>query len=132
MKTNAVHMLAAIVGVLVGVGFAAEEPVEVRVRQCAAGPQIQVDGVIVPPRFFWGRTGLPPQTLKREWRRFELSLTPDHDIKRASLHFRFDETNGTTQVRNLQLKGTRSYGTRRTISGRWRGRSMCPRRSPGC
>lgn len=105
MKTNAVHMLAAIVGVSVGVGFAAEEPVEVRVRQCPAGPQIQVDGVSVPPRFFWGRTGLPPQTLKREWRRFELSLTPDHDIKRASLHFRFDETNGTTQVRNLQLKG---------------------------
>lgn len=77
--------------------------VDVRVRATPQGPQLQVDGATVPPRFFWGMSGSSGVDVSGDWQRVVRSFTADHAVSNANLHIRFDMTNGVVALRNFRM-----------------------------
>ena len=96
----------------VGVSWASQ--VDVRVRPTDGGPQIFVDGKAVPPRMFWGRSGMGPKEIRAdEWRAFDIPCQSPVDTERATVHVRFHLVQGgVTRLRNVRMtKDGREIGT---------------------
>ena len=66
------HLLIAVA--LAGGAAAGEAQREVRVRQTDGGPMIHVDGHVVPPRMFWGRSGSHRYKIGEDWTPFALTF----------------------------------------------------------
>ncbi len=82
------------------------EQLDVRVRQGAGGPRIEVDGVPVPPRMFYGVNNSRAITQGSDtWTRHECSFVPSTAADRSSIHFRFDQKdNAEVWLRNVTLE----------------------------
>lgn len=81
------------------------DQMEARVRTTAGGPQIFVNGVAVPPRMFWGRSGTGPFLLdETRWTKFSHTFRSETDCACANVHFRFHKVDGgITRLRNVRV-----------------------------
>jgi hypothetical protein len=80
------------------------EPLTVRVRSTAGGPQIHVNSQPVPPRFFWGSENSGRVKVGEVWGERSFEFTPDTDVAgNGTLHFRFSNTPGEVWLKDLRL-----------------------------
>ncbi len=83
------------------------KPVRVRVRETQGGPQIQVNGRSVPPRFFWGQERGGRMTLSSNWAEHSFDFTPDTEVNgNGTLHFRFADKPGEVWLKDLRMTDT--------------------------
>ena len=91
-------------------GFApGDKPLVVRVKATRGGPQIQVDGKPVPPRFFWGSENSGRIAVGVAWASQSFDFTPDTDVPgNSTLHFRFGDTPGDVWLADLRIVEAKS------------------------
>ena len=86
-----------------------DKPLVVRVKATLGGPQIQVDGKPVPPRFFWGSENSGRVAVGTDWASQSFDFTPDTDVPgNSTLHFRFGETSGDVWLADLRIVEVKS------------------------
>jgi beta-galactosidase len=80
------------------------KPVTVRVRKTQGGPQIQVNGESVPPRFFWGQERGGLISVDKNWKEEHFEFIPDNEVEaNGTLHFRFGRNPGELWLKNLSI-----------------------------
>lgn len=79
--------------------------VTVRVQPTPGGPQIHVNGKLIPPRFFFGVPGINGDTaVDEKWTQHAFNFTPGADVKAAgALHFRFGQTPGEVWLADVRI-----------------------------
>ena len=84
-------------------------PLTVRVQNTSGGPQIHVNGIPVPPRFFWGSENSGRMTVDETWSKKSFDFTPDTDtMGNGTLHFRFAEEPCEIGLADLRIIDTQS------------------------
>ncbi len=82
----------------------ASAAVNVRVATHAGGPQIEVDGTPVPPRFFWGSMNSGRIALGPEWSEHSFDLAPGAIPTGGTLHFRFGPSAGEVWLADVRIQ----------------------------
>jgi beta-galactosidase len=97
-------MIAAVLSgaLLTGEAF---DGVIVRVRETRGGPQIQVNGKPVPPRFFYGAYNTGTVTLKSEWTSHTFEFMPG-EVSGTVLQVRFANEPGEIWITDLRIQNT--------------------------
>ncbi|OGV67614.1 MAG: hypothetical protein A2283_07600 [Lentisphaerae bacterium RIFOXYA12_FULL_48_11] len=76
----------------------------VRVKDTRGGPQIQVDGKPIPPRFFWGSMNSGRISSKSEWTNHSFEFLPGDVKGTGTLHFRFSHVPGEVWLSDVRIQ----------------------------
>ncbi|NCB05522.1 MAG: hypothetical protein EOM69_08375, partial [Clostridia bacterium] len=80
------------------------KPLAVRVKNSDGGPQICVNGMPIPPRFFWGSENSGRIPVTENWVEHTFDFTLDSDVAgNGTLHFRFGDEPATLILRDLRI-----------------------------
>ena len=77
-----------------------------RVRDLGNGPKIYIDGKTEPHHWVWVRDTIRNQPLSREWRRFDIPVTPTADVRGCGVWIRVENKPGTFEARNMRVVGS--------------------------
>ena len=80
--------------------------VTVRVVETPGGPQINVDGKPIPPRFFWGAMNSGALTANTQWTLHAFEFSPGEVKGTGTLHFRFADEPGDVWLADLRIQDT--------------------------
>jgi len=87
---------------------AAPDPVTVRVQDTHGGPQIQVDGKPIPPRFFFGSMNSGVIAAKSAWTSHTFEFVPGDVDGTGMLHFRFTHEPGEIWLADLRIRDAKT------------------------
>jgi hypothetical protein len=87
---------------------AAPDPVTVRVQDTHGGPQIQVDGKPIPPRFFFGSMNSGVIAAKSAWTSHTFEFVPGDVDGTGTLHFRFTHEPGEIWLADLRIRDAKT------------------------
>ena len=110
-------------------GTAAVEP-EVRVRQCADGPGLFIDGRRTVPWMFSCRDGTRSRPVSNGWTRCSFRVRPDSDRARCQFHLRcaFPAKRGFIRYRNFSVTSNgvemlgfrKAFDDEKSLAAHWR------------
>jgi hypothetical protein len=119
---------------------AAPEPVTVRVQNTPGGPQIQVDGKAIPPRFFFGSMNSGTIAAKSVWTSHTFEFVPGKVDATGTLHFRFAQAPGEIWLADLRIQDVEtakdilppgSFATSEGFAARWNAWPIGPANTVG-
>jgi len=77
-----------------------------RVQDKGNGPKIYVDGKTEPHHWVWVRDTIRNQALSRDWRPFDIPVTPTADVKGCGVWIRIENKPGLFEARDMRIVGS--------------------------